>query len=181
MVGKKSVRILLSLICVGILAIGVVSCAKKTTTPAVTETEPRPAVEPEAPAVEPAPEAAPEEMSAEAKAQSQLQDVFFDFDKYNIRTDARDTLRMDYEVLQTVPDASIQIEGHCDERGTSEYNLALGQRRADAAKDYLVGLGMSGGKISTISYGKERPIDPGHDEAAWAQNRRAHIAIQGAM
>ena len=72
-----------------------------------------------------------------------------------------------------------QIEGHCDERGTNEYNLALGERRANAAKQYLTTAGISAGRLSTISYGEERPLDPGHTEAAWARNRRAHFVITG--
>jgi peptidoglycan-associated lipoprotein len=114
-----------------------------------------------------------------AQAQSALKDVYFDYDKSNIRPDARDTLKGDYQVLKGVADVQVQMEGHCDERGTVEYNLALGQRRADSSKDYLVSLGMKAEQISTISFGEERPADPGNDEAAWAKNRRAHIVIQG--
>jgi peptidoglycan-associated lipoprotein len=78
--------------------------------------------------------------------------------------------------LKRVSAANITIEGHCDERGTKAYNLALGEKRANAAKDFLVALGVSASRISTVSYGKERPFDPGHDESAWAKNRRAHFA-----
>jgi peptidoglycan-associated lipoprotein len=76
-----------------------------------------------------------------------------------------------------VSTVNITIEGHCDERGTKAYNLALGEKRANAAKEYLVALGVSGSRIATVSYGKERPFDPGHDEAAWAKNRRAHFVV----
>jgi peptidoglycan-associated lipoprotein len=75
------------------------------------------------------------------------------------------------------PTIKIQIEGHCDERGTSEYNLALGERRANSAKKYLISLGMPADRISTISYGKEKPLDPGHNEEAWSKNRRDHFII----
>ena len=77
------------------------------------------------------------------------------------------------------PQYSLLIEGHCDERGTEQYNLALGDRRANAAKEYIVALGIDGNRIRTVSYGEERPFDPGHDEAAWAKNRRAHLVIVG--
>jgi len=108
-----------------------------------------------------------------------LQDVNFDFDKFNIRADARDVLQQNYALLGAVAAPKLLIEGHCDERGSIEYNLALGQRRADAAMEYLVGLGMDAASLSTISYGKERPLDPGQNEAAWAKNRRAHFVLTG--
>lgn len=97
--------------------------------------------------------------------------VFFDYDKSLIRPDGQRTLRRQAEFLRANPTATITIEGRCDERGTREYNLALGDRRANAAKDFLVSLGISPDRIRTISYGKERPVVLGHDEAAWAQNR----------
>ncbi len=103
--------------------------------------------------------------------------AYFDFDKYNIRPDARTALEYDAEVLKRYPEAKILIEGHCDERGTVEYNLALGERRAKAVKDYLVNLGIDAGRMRTISYGKERPIDLGHNEVAWQKNRRAEFKI----
>jgi peptidoglycan-associated lipoprotein len=80
-------------------------------------------------------------------------------------------------LLKKYPKVKVQIEGHCDERGTIEYNLALGERRANSTKKYLISLGISADRISTISYGKERPLDPGHNEEAWAKNRRAHIVV----
>lgn len=120
-----------------------------------------------------------ESMQAQARQelQDRLEDIHFDFDKYNIRPDARLILKKDYEVLQSVPDAEVFVEGHCDERGTVEYNLALGQRRANAARDYLITLGMDPAKVSTVSYGEERPLDPRHTEEAWAKNRRCHFVI----
>jgi peptidoglycan-associated lipoprotein len=104
-----------------------------------------------------------------------LNDVFFDFDKYNLTSEARGTLEANAREMKRVTDTAVTIEGHCDERGTKAYNLALGEKRANAAKDYLVSLGVSPSRISTISYGKERPFDLGHTEAAWAKNRRAHF------
>jgi len=106
-----------------------------------------------------------------------LKDIHFDFDKYDIRPDDELILQEDAALLLKHPAVKIQIEGHCDERGTVEYNLALGERRANNAKKYLVSLGVSEDHISTISYGKERPLDPGHNEEAWAKNRRDHLVI----
>jgi len=107
-----------------------------------------------------------------------VQDVFFDFDKYSLTAEARAKLQADAKLLKEHPDVKVVIEGHCDERGTVEYNLALGQRRADSAYDYLVDLGVSPTQLSTISYGKEKPFALGHDDAAWALNRRAHFAFK---
>jgi len=104
-----------------------------------------------------------------------LKDINFDFDKYNIRPGDAEILKANSAWFNANPGKKIRIEGHCDERGTIEYNLALGQKRADAAKAYLVNLGADGKLIETVSYGKERPLDPGHNEAAWAKNRRAHF------
>jgi len=106
-----------------------------------------------------------------------LKDVFFDFDKAEVRADQRDALAGDADWLKRYPTVKFRIEGHCDERGTSQYNLALGDKRANSAKDYLVSLGIEASRVETVSYGKERPFAPGHDESAWAQNRRAHFVI----
>ncbi len=104
-----------------------------------------------------------------------LSDVFFDFDQYNLTAEAKGTLEANAREMKRVSDAAVTIEGHCDERGTKAYNLALGDKRANAAKDYLVSLGVMSSRITTISYGKERPFDSGHDESAWAKNRRGHF------
>ncbi|MBI3584569.1 MAG: peptidoglycan-associated lipoprotein Pal [Nitrospinae bacterium] len=114
---------------------------------------------------------------AETKAAPQLEDIHFDFDKSDIKTDAREALQKNADWLQKNPDIKIQIEGHCDERGTAEYNLALGERRAMSTKKYLISLGISADRIYTISYGEELPIDPNHSEDAWAKNRRAHFLV----
>ena len=106
-----------------------------------------------------------------------LKDIYFDFDKYDIRPQDASVLKENAALLMTYPNVKIQIEGHCDERGTIEYNLALGERRANNCKNYLISLGIPGNRISAISYGKERPVDPGHNEEAWAKNRRAHTVI----
>ncbi len=103
-----------------------------------------------------------------------LNDIHFDFDRYVIRPGDAEILKKNYDWFGKTG-AKVKIEGHCDERGTIEYNLALGQKRADATKNYLIGLGVETKRLETISYGKERPVDPGHNEAAWAKNRRAHF------
>ncbi|NVK20443.1 MAG: peptidoglycan-associated lipoprotein Pal [Methylocystaceae bacterium] len=103
--------------------------------------------------------------------------VFFGFDQYNISADARSTLEKQAMWLKKFPGVTIVLEGHADERGTREYNLALGERRANAAKEYLVSLGVDAMRIKTISYGKERPVALGHNEAAWTQNRRAVTVV----
>jgi peptidoglycan-associated lipoprotein len=106
-----------------------------------------------------------------------LQDIHFDFDKYNIRPKAAEILRENSALLKKYPGMKFQIEGHCDERGTGEYNLALGERRANSVKKYLASLGIEPSRISTISYGEERPLDQEHNEEAWTKNRRAHFVI----
>ncbi len=104
---------------------------------------------------------------------SELATVYFGFDSYTLSGEARDALKNNADWLKSNPSAKVQIEGHCDERGTVEYNMALGDRRANATKNYLAKLGVERSRMETISYGKERPSDPGHDEGAWARNRRA--------
>jgi len=103
--------------------------------------------------------------------------IFFDFDKYDLSAEARAQLEKQAAWLKTYPNVTVTVEGNCDERGTREYNLALGERRATSAKNYLVALGVDPNRIQTISYGKERPAVVGSDEAAWAQNRRDVTAI----
>lgn len=112
-----------------------------------------------------------------ATAETAVKDIFFEFDKSNISPDAREILKTNADFLLKNGNSKVVIEGHCDERGTAEYNMALGQRRAQETKNYLVNLGIKEPRIKTISYGEERPFDPGHDEDAWAKNRRAHFAV----
>ncbi|MDE3108737.1 MAG: peptidoglycan-associated lipoprotein Pal [Acidobacteriota bacterium] len=106
-----------------------------------------------------------------------VKDAFFDFDKSELRQDARDALTKDAEFLRSYPNARISIEGHCDERGSTEYNLGLGQRRAEAAKNFLISLGITSDRLTTVSWGKERPFCTEHSEECWAQNRRAHLVL----
>jgi len=125
------------------------------------------AAAPPAPAPRPAP--------AEFKSIPELRDVFFDFDKHAIRPDAARTLDANIDWLKANASALVLIEGHCDERGTNAYNLALGERRASATLDYLVARGVAATRVTVISYGEERPVCTAHNEACWAQNRRAHF------
>jgi len=103
--------------------------------------------------------------------------VYFDFDKSNIRPDQQPRLKKNGEFLLANPSVRIRIEGNCDERGTNEYNMALGERRALAAKKFLVNMGVAASRMDTISYGEERPLNYGHDELAWSQNRRDDFVI----
>jgi peptidoglycan-associated lipoprotein len=104
--------------------------------------------------------------------------VNFDYDKYDLRPDAQAILRGQAAWLNQNPSRTVTVEGHCDERGTREYNLGLGERRANAVKQYLVSLGVSGNRLKTISYGKERPVCVSSDESCWAKNRRGVSAVQ---
>ncbi|HXV81165.1 MAG TPA: peptidoglycan-associated lipoprotein Pal [Candidatus Binatia bacterium] len=110
-------------------------------------------------------------------ASSPLKDIYFSFDRYDLEGEARATLKANADWLKRNPAARVEIEGHCDERGTNEYNLALGAKRAQAAKDYLVSLGISTERLSTISYGEEIPVCKEPSENCWGQNRRARFVI----
>ena len=110
-------------------------------------------------------------------ASSPLKDVFYEFDRYDLTADARSTLRANADWLKNNPAARVEIEGHCDERGTSEYNLALGAKRAQAARDFLSTLGIPVERLSTISYGQEIPVCREHSEDCWRQNRRVRFVI----
>jgi peptidoglycan-associated lipoprotein len=114
---------------------------------------------------------------AAINARGYLKDAFFDYDKADLRDDARTALATDAEWLKRYRSIQFLIEGHCDERGTSEYNLALGDRRANAAKEYLVSLGVDASRVKTVSYGKERPFCNESTEDCWQQNRRAHFLV----
>ncbi len=109
-----------------------------------------------------------------------LRDVNFDFDRYDLRPDARNILKEHATWLKANPQAQVEIEGHCDERGTNEYNLALGAKRAESVRRYLVDLGVSADRLSTVSYGEGLPICKDHNEDCWAKNRRAHFVVRAA-
>lgn len=183
---------LLVLALVSLVAAG---ACKKNKTPIARPTPPpppstateRPPAPPE-PVVEPAPVTVPPEPTVESSTlstksldeinkQSPLLPVFYEFDSAEMSADAQSALTKNAEVLKQNATWVVSIEGHCDERGTAEYNLALGERRALAARTYLVSLGISPDRLRTVSYGKEFPFDPGHTEEAWGKNRRAHFVV----
>jgi peptidoglycan-associated lipoprotein len=178
---------------VAALAISATACAKKE--PPVARPMPPPpppsestASRPPAPP-EPVPEPAPvppvpvtddaigSRSLDDINRDSPLKPVFFALDQNDVDAAGQQVLQANADVLKKYGTWQITIEGHCDERGTAEYNLALGERRAVAARTYLVSLGISGDRIKTVSYGKEFPFDPGHTEAAWSKNRRAHFVV----
>ena len=180
---KKTAVIILALVAAGSLA----ACGKKTPPPA-----PPPPIAPEPPPPAPPPppkaEVAPQvdeyarlmSMSAEEiDKMGLLADVYFDFDRSDIREADRATLAKNADVLKRFDFLRVSVEGHCDERGTVEYNLALGERRAKAAFDYLISLGVPAGRLKTVSYGKEIPVCAESNEGCWQRNRRAHLTVTG--
>ena len=106
---------------------------------------------------------------------AKLEPVYFDFDQWSIREDQKEVMVKNSQWLKANPNTKVRLEGHCDERGTAEYNLALGQKRAEAVRAFLEGMGIPSQRMATISYGEERPVDPGHNEAAWIKNRRVEV------
>ena len=142
--------------------------------PAPPEPVPEPAVVPPEPVNE---DAIASASLDDLNRNSPLQPLFFEYDSSEVSAAGQATLNADAALLKKYPTWTVTIEGHCDERGTAEYNLALGERRAVAARTYLVSLGISADRLRTVSYGKEFPFDPGHDESAYAKNRRAHFVI----
>jgi len=152
-------------------SVALAGCSKKAQAPPASTPPPA-----ETPA-EPPPSTPPAETPSTPSESPSVswQDAYFDYDSYELRADARTALDGDAKMMRDHAGASLLIEGHCDERGTPEYNLALGEKRANAARDYLVAQGVDNGRLETVSYGEERPFATGHDEASWAQNRRAHL------
>ncbi len=153
-------------------------CAKKKAETPPPKPEPR--VREKKPAPAPRPQVKkPERREVEKVAlrESAFDTIYFDFDKSDIRSDQRSRINKNAQLLSENRNVRIRIEGHCDERGTNEYNMALGQRRADSAKQYFVDYGISSSRITTISYGEERPAATGHNESAWSQNRRGELKI----
>ena len=112
-----------------------------------------------------------------AQERGWVRDAFFPFDESTLTADAQDALTVSAQWLKTNSQFGLTIEGHCDERGTEQYNLALGDRRANVARDYLIALGIDGSRIRTVAYGEERPFQTGSSEDAWSQNRRAHLVL----
>lgn len=162
-----------------------VSCAQQEVKDTTEET----AIEPEKAPEETATQASKgvqqptEDMTAEERAALAArnmflsEDIYFEFDKATLDSMSQDILSRKSDWMRDNPDVVVSIEGHCDERGTNEYNLALGEKRAESAKAFLVDLGIDAYRISTVSYGEERPADEGHNEEAWAKNRRGHFII----
>ena len=187
----KRMRTIGVLLGVAVLSVAV-GCGKKPAPverpmppPAANEPEPPPPPAPDPPLSEPA-VVTPSVASEGAIGSKNLDDlnrasplapVFFALDSFEVSPEGRAVLQASAQVLRQQPTWQITVEGHCDERGTAEYNLSLGERRAVAAKTYLVSLGVAAERLRTVSYGKEFPFDPGHDESAWAKNRRAHFVI----
>ena len=163
-------------------ALLVAACASNKPPPAPQGPTPPPAAEQAPP---PAPQYQPPPAPTRARVPGSQQDfvinvgelVYFDYDKSDIRADAQPVLSAQAAWLQHYPAVKVRIEGNCDERGTREYNFALGARRADSVRQFLIAHGVDGARITTISYGKERPLDPGNDEQAWARNRNGRTAI----
>jgi peptidoglycan-associated lipoprotein len=117
-------------------------------------------------------------MTQSHSGESPLAAIYFDFDEFQLRGDAQSTLKSNAQLMRDNPSWQVQIEGNCDERGSDEYNLALGKKRAEAAKSYLVDLGIDATRIATISYGEENPAVQGHDEMAWSKNRRDDFVLR---
>lgn len=188
----RSLVLIVGLLALAPLVTGTVGCKKKPpaepaapAAPAQPVEAPRPIVEPPPPPAPPPPPppaskpAQPKPITAtDLNLQRVLRTVYFDFDKYDLREDARTTLAGNADWLKANARWRLLIEGHCDERGTNEYNMALGDKRANAVRQYLVSTGIDASRLRTISYGEERPADPGHAEEAWSKNRRAEFVIE---
>jgi peptidoglycan-associated lipoprotein len=151
------------LMTLGVLAVGLTGCPKPkaTVTP-----EPTPTDQANQPVEEPS------LRGKDYKEVPGLTAIYFDLDQSSLRNDARETLRKNFETLRSKPTWEVLVEGHCDERGTTEYNLGLGQRRAAAVREYYMSLGLAGNRVATISYGKEKPACDEHSEDCWSKNRR---------
>jgi len=174
---RPAVRLMLT----GCAALALVACASHPK-PAPTAAPPPPPIanngQEATPAAPPAPVSSAPLPGSEQDFVVNVGDrVYFDFDQYQVRADAQPVLAAQAAWLSRYPAVQVRIEGNCDERGTREYNLALGARRANSVKDFLVSHGVDPSRITTISYGKERPIDPDSNDQAWAKNRNAHTAI----
>jgi peptidoglycan-associated lipoprotein len=166
---------LLPLLVIAAVSLGVTGCSKKTPPPDVTETTPTPGGD--TTGNNPDTNAPPTDTVTGDQTDASLRDVYFDYDDHTLSAEARSTLSGNASYLREMGALRVTIEGHCDERGTVEYNLALGQRRADATRSYLMDLGVEASRMTTISYGEERPFEMGHDESAWRENRRAHFRV----
>jgi len=172
---NKSKLLMFLVFSFAILIAGFYGCAakKKVVEKPVVKEVIAPPVKPAPPAVVPAPQKVEEAVPSDLAFAT----IYFDYDKSDIKADQRDALNRNAQLMTKYNTVRIRIEGNCDERGSEEYNMALGQRRADAVSGYLVNYGISSSRITTVSYGEMRPMDAGHTEAAWAKNRRGEIII----
>ncbi len=195
---KKKMWVVLALLCVISVFLFTASCSKQSVKADLQDVKdaaakqesarvaaaPAPAPAP-APVVKKAPEPvgpSVEEIAAKEKAAALKtvvnEDIYFDYDSAVLSAAAQNVLKNKSIILGKYSGVSVTIEGHCDERGTNEYNLALGERRAESAKSFLVNLGVNSSRLKTISYGEEKPVDAGHEEGAWSKNRRAHFVTE---
>ena len=183
---KKASSTLIALALLGMALVPLAGCKKKAPTQTADARPPVTATKPTEKEVAPPPAAAPsKDEVTEVLAmdidvlnkKGYLSDAFFDYDQADLREDARSVLAGDAQWLKKHATVQVLIEGHCDERGTAAYNLALGDRRANAAKEYLISLGIDGSRLRTVSYGKERPFCTESNESCWQKNRRAHLVI----
>ncbi|MBU1698588.1 MAG: peptidoglycan-associated lipoprotein Pal [Candidatus Eisenbacteria bacterium] len=172
---SKGVRILLICLAVSFLVAALGACSKK----------PGPSVDVTEGATEGTEEDTGQTIRPDSKPTSpdtdsalKMDDIFFDYDRYNLRSDAMTALERNAKLLSENPESRMILEGHCDERGTTEYNLALGEKRGQAALNFLTRYGIDPSRLTVISYGEERPFDPGHNESAYSKNRRVHFVIQ---
>lgn len=159
------------------LAVGLTGCKKKMPKQAP---PPPPKVEEVAPPPPPdtTGQAERERQAAMEADRNRIATVYFDYDRSEVRADQRTAVNTNADIFRKWTEWNVSIEGHCDERGTSEYNLALGERRATAAKQALVAAGIEATRVTTVSFGEERPVDPGHTESSWARNRRAEFRVK---
>ncbi len=184
---KKASSTLIALAVLGMALVPLAGCKKKAPTQTADARPPVTAAKPPEKEVAPPPAAAPSKdvevtevlaMDIDVlNKKGYLSDAFFDYDQSDLREDARSVLAGDAQWLKKHATVQVLIEGHCDERGTAAYNLALGDRRANAAKEYLISLGIDGSRLRTVSYGKERPFCTEANESCWQKNRRAHLVI----
>lgn len=182
-------KALLILLLVGLVAAFAVGCGGKTEAVIQPDPTPPPAPAPEPPAPEPKTEVKefkqpepvvepPDPTAAEINASGALGTIYFEFDRTDLSDAARRTLQANSEWFKNNTKWNVIIEGHCDERGTIEYNIELGQRRAKAVRDYMSTLGVNASRVRAVSYGEERPTDAGHNESAWSKNRRAETKVE---
>ncbi len=173
----KKITVILGIL--AIVSFTVAGCAKKQIVKPQVKPQKKQATSKPEPAPQPKVQATPQKPVKKSieQIQKELQMIHFDFDKYNIKPDTKTSLENIAKVLEDNPDIKVQIAGYCDERGSVEYNLALGEKRAQAAKDYLVTLGVAPGRLATISYGKSDPLNPAHNKKAWTENRRDEFHI----